>query len=71
MLTRTTGTGLGTSFAYFYWYGTYMKTQPVGGHNLMSAHRTDAQTGYHIPAVRTRDRFYAKLENERAEASGA
>lgn len=26
--------------------------------------------GYHIPAVRRRDRFYAKLEEERAKNQG-
>ncbi|KAK5131678.1 hypothetical protein LTR08_000732 [Meristemomyces frigidus] len=26
--------------------------------------------GYHIPAVRRRDMFYAKLEDQRAEALG-
>lgn len=31
----------------------------------------DEGAGYHIPAVRTRDRFYAKLEDDRAEAAGA
>lgn len=27
-------------------------------------------SGYHVPAVRRRDRFYAKLEQERAKALG-
>ncbi|KZF18940.1 cytochrome-c oxidase, subunit VIIa [Xylona heveae TC161] len=36
--------GLGTSFAYLYWYG------------------------YHVPATRQRDLFYAKLEDQRASA---
>jgi cytochrome c oxidase subunit 7 len=26
--------------------------------------------GYHVPAVRRRDMFYAKLEDQRAEALG-
>ncbi|MCJ1383808.1 hypothetical protein MMC17_006922 [Xylographa soralifera] len=28
------------------------------------------QSGYHIPATRRRDLFYAKLEDQRAEAAG-
>lgn len=27
--------------------------------------------GYHVPAVRRRDRFYAKLEDERVERASA
>jgi hypothetical protein len=27
-------------------------------------------SGYHVPAVRRRDMFYAKLEDQRAEALG-
>lgn len=38
--------GLGTTFAYLYWYG------------------------YHVPATRRRDEFYAKIENERARKAG-
>lgn len=26
--------------------------------------------GYHVPSVRRRDKFYAKLEDARAEAAG-
>jgi len=28
-------------------------------------------SGYHVPAVRHRDRFYAKLEDERMKGIGA
>ncbi|KAM0715085.1 hypothetical protein Q7P37_009550 [Cladosporium fusiforme] len=30
----------------------------------------DTSGGYHVPAVRRRDLFYAKLEDQRAEAAG-
>jgi hypothetical protein len=32
---------------------------------------TRISTGYHVPAVRRRDMFYAKLEDQRAEAAGS
>ncbi len=31
---------------------------------------TDANLGYHMPAVRRRDLYYAKLEDQRADALG-
>lgn len=50
-----------------------MDTHPrrEGRKETQSERLTQLQTtGYHVPAVRRRDLFYAKLEDQRAEALG-
>lgn len=68
-------TGLGTSFGYLWWYGTY-STSFFSQHSPFllscldqaSQNNADSNAGWHIPRVRARDNFYAKLEKERIEA---
>ena len=65
--------GLGTTFGYLYWYGM---CQAYKRFNPMPYDLTDVsqwlilRIGYHVPATRKRDLFYAKLEREREEDQG-
>ncbi len=71
-------TGLGTSVGYFYWYGMYTRLYPFNVQctsYLQRLYFTDVClahgcSGYHMAAVRRRDFFYAKLEDDRVEGAG-
>ena len=64
--------GLGTSAGYLWWYGEFCSA-PFSSGDLAIALRLsirmlmDIRIGFHIPQVRRRDNFYAKLEQERAD----
>ncbi|KAJ5475695.1 hypothetical protein N7539_007982 [Penicillium diatomitis] len=47
---RPRNLGFGTTFGYLWWYESHYLFHP----------------GYHLPRVRERDTFYARLEQERA-----
>ena len=66
--------GLGTTMGYFYWYGKYILS-PDGhedefGASASDQHQAYTLVGYHVPSVRRRDLFYAKLEEDRVDKSG-
>lgn len=62
-------TGLGTTFGYLFWYGRYLHLAEGDGN--LTRHEASGlhAKGYHIPAVRRRDEFYARLEEESLKAS--
>jgi hypothetical protein len=41
------------------------------GTSVRCPYQTHLRTGYHVPAVRRRDRFYQKLEEQKAKAGAA
>lgn len=48
-----------------------MNASNIRNRDLMNGRLTQHRiTGYHVPAVRHRDRFYAKLEDERMKGIG-
>ncbi|OAL52819.1 cytochrome c oxidase family protein-like protein [Pyrenochaeta sp. DS3sAY3a] len=49
--------GLGLTTGYAWWYAPWPSPQLI-------------VSGYHVPAVRHRDAFYQKIEDERAAALG-
>ncbi|KAI4745140.1 hypothetical protein E4T50_04543 [Aureobasidium sp. EXF-12298] len=71
--------GLGTSAGYLWWYVQSTFTHPQHLQKYSERTRKEKEhkrltevtnTGFHVPAVRRRDLFYAKLEDERAAALG-
>lgn len=65
-------TGLGTTFGYLWWYGMYIHISThslsvPSGMNLGIYTYLQALTGFHLPRVRVRDTYYARLEKDRAE----
>ncbi|XTI91436.1 hypothetical protein V2W45_1459833 [Cenococcum geophilum] len=63
VLDLTVALGLGTTAGYAWWYALFSAViANFESHTFLK--------GYHVPAVRHRDVFYQKIEDERVAALG-